>query len=164
MRNRQRVVIIPAARTQASPELHAGAPGVMQIILTPKMRMRQAFFKVLHLIRLRKLWSQCGALLQITGRRSFFLRVLDICPRRSHRAWTISQCWAYLGPIVRRHAPIFRHLHSRFGHLQYRSRPRERNFRRVVMAQIDGNGWWNWCDQAIRSRRCLGQDIDQRIY
>ena len=112
--------------------------------LTPKMRLRQAFFKVLHLIRLRKLWSQCGALLQISGRRSFFLRVLDmirICPRRSHRQWTLRQCWSYLGPIVRRHAAAFRHLHSRFGHLQYRSRPMERNFRRIVMAQIDANGW-----------------------
>ena len=166
MRNRQRLITQPA-QTQASPELHAGAPGIMQIILTPKMRMRQAFFKVLHLIRLRKLWSQCGALLQISGRRSFFLRVLDmirICPRRSHRRWTLRQCWSYLGPIIRRHAAAFRHLHSRFGHLQYRSRPMERNFRRIVMAQIDANGWWNWCDLAVKSRRYLGQNIDQRPY
>ena len=126
-----------------------------------------AIFQILHIIRLRRLWSQCGALLQISGRRSFFLRLLDmirICPRRSHRRWTLRQCWSYLGPIIRRHAAAFKHLHSRFGHLQYRSRPMERNFRRIVMAQIDANGWWNWCDLAVKSRRYLGQKLDQRPY
>ena len=132
---------------------------------TPRMRLKTAFMRVLHLIRLRKLWSQCGAALQVGGRRSYFRAVLEwirICPRRGNRSWTLRQCWAYLGPFVRRHAPIFKHLVSRGGNLQYRSKPRERHFRSIVVAQIDANGWWNWTDLAIRSRRHLGQDIDFR--
>ena len=136
---------------------------VLVIQPTPRMRLKTAFMRVLHLIRLRKLWSQCGAALQVGGRRSFLRQLMGwlwICPRRGHRSWTLRQCWIYLGPIVRRHAGLFKHLVSRHGHLQHRSKPRERHFRLTVLAQIDNNGWWNWTDVAIRSRHHLGQDLD----
>ena len=139
---------------------------VIHIPLHPRARLRQAMWRVVHLIRLRKLWSQCGALLQVRGRRSYLRELLElfrICPRRSARAWSLQRCWAYLGPIVRRAAPMFRHLVRRHGNLQHRSKPRERNFRRIVLAQIDANGWWNWTDTAVRSRRHLGPDIDSPV-
>ncbi len=149
MRNRYRVMNQPLGHR------------VIHIPMEPKARLKQAFWRVVHLVRLRKLWSQCGALLQLQGRRSYLREILElfrICPRR--RSWTARNCWSYLGPIVRRAAPAFKHLVSRRGSLQHRSKPRERNFRAIVTAQIDANGWWNWCDTAIRSRRHLGQNID----
>ena len=136
---------------------------VIELRPTPRMRFKVAAWRVVHLIRLRRLWSQCGAMLQLVGRRSYvrdLLQLLRICPRRGNRQWTIRQCWVYLGPIVRRYAPVFKHLKSSHGQLQHRSRPRERHFRQIVIRQIDANGWWNWTDVAIRSRSLLGQNLD----
>ena len=63
--------------------LHRGAWDIIDLDhLTPKMRLRVAFFKVVHLVRLRKMWSQIGALLQIAGRRTYFLRAREL-------VWTI---------------------------------------------------------------------------
>ena len=148
--------------------------------LTPKMRLKSAFCKVLHLIRLRKMWSQIGALLQLGGRNSYFPRVKELlwtvvsvvtlgCIRPRHRAyttmqnggtpWTLAQAWGYLGVIVRRAAPMFKHLERYHGHLCHKSIVRERMFRSIVLRQIHNNGWWNWTPEAHRSIAILDQPI-----
>ena len=144
--------------------------------LTIRMRLRRAIFKVLHLIRLRRLWSQLGALMQVAGRRTYFLRARELvwtvvstciptkCRRyRSMEAggqpWSLQQAWGYLGPIVRRGAPLFKHLVSRHGHLTFRSVTRERSFRAIVKAQIAQSHWWNWTPVAQSSDRILSTPI-----
>jgi len=144
--------------------------------LTTKMKLRSAIFKVLHLIRLRKMWSQLGAMLQIAGRRTYFIRarelvwtVVSTCiPARCRRfrsmeaggqPWSLQQAWGYLGPIIRRAAPLFKHLLSRQGHLTFRSITRERSFRAIVKAQIAQSHWWNWTPVAQSSDRILSTPI-----
>jgi len=144
--------------------------------LTVKMRLRRAFFQVLHLIRLRKLWSQLGAMLQVAGRRTYFLRARELVwtlvsscvpmKCRKHRSiedggqpWSLQQAWGYLGPIIRRAAPTFKHLESRYGHLTYRSLTRERSFRSTVRKQIAESHWWNWTPLAQKSDLILSSPI-----
>ena len=143
--------------------------------LTPRMKLRSAFMKILHLLRLRRMWSQIGAMLQLAGRRTYFLRARELVwtivstisfgciRRRSYQTggtpWTLQQAWVYLGPIVRRAAPMFKHLVSKQGHQRYRSIVRERNFRSEVLRQIHNNSWWSWTPEAHRSIYHLSQEV-----
>ena len=142
------------------------------------MKLRSAFWKVVHLVRLRKIWSQIGALLQRSGMNMLLLDVrqrtwsllLSAVPgcRRRYRyrvaeeggtKWTLQQAWGYLGPIVRRAAPLFKHLKRVYGQLRYRSVTRERLFRRSVIAQINANRWFSWTPEAHRAINILDQPI-----
>ena len=129
-------------------------------------RFKAAAWKIVQLIRLRRLWSQCGAVMQAGGRQSYFhtlkcqIRLL-FCSRRAQR-FGPRQLWGLLGPLVRKVAPIFKHLHSVRGHLQYRSRPQERRFRDYLQRQIRAS--WTWEPVALarlqRSYQILARPLD----
>ena len=126
-------------------------------------RLKAVAWTVVHTIRLRRVWSQAGAYLQLAGRRSFLpllrqiLRNIIRCRRPIMKPplAAVKQTWTLLGPLIRKRAPLFAHLHSVHGHLRFRDIRTERQFRRLVSAQLALSGnqdrWFqSFADQSHR--------------
>ena len=114
-------------------------------LIGPKSRWKRATRYVLLLLPVRPIWSSCMALLNSTLHRErrfeflFSLGTSLLCPRRgqqSERAReNIKFAISKLSPLIRRGAPLFKHLLSVKAHQQYKRKAEEQNFRKSLEEQ-----------------------------
>jgi hypothetical protein len=109
----------PAGESHSAPSIVLQPTSVAGTRRLPYLKFQRVVKRIRNILRLRRLWSQLGAWLNVQSFKAH--------PSRQKVSWT----WSYLGgKVIRKQSALFTHLIRRRGHLQYRDLALERASRR----------------------------------